>query len=275
MKKQRKVNFIHYFCRINSNDKTTDNMNTTYGTRLRQARWITYVTTFVLVMLLAAPTHAQSDDAIPTINPTATYTTEDGEEESEEYAGNAPLPAVFRANPENVGEYSASYEWRFTLEGEDTPYLTRYEENTEYTFTQAGTHNIVLYATFVNGTDTIAYTQEYWAERGALMVSISESRLEMPNAFSPNGDGINDIYCAKSNYQSIVEFHAYIFNRWGQKLYEWDDPAGGWDGKYKGKDVAQGVYFVLVKARGADGREFNIKRDVNLLRGYTEGITEQ
>lgn len=275
MKKRRKVNFIHYFCRINSNDKTTDNMNTTYGTRLRQARWITYVTTFVLVMLLAAPTHAQSDDAIPTINPTATYTTEDGEEESEEYAGNAPLPAVFRANPENVGEYSASYEWRFTLEGEDTPYLTRYEENTEYTFTKAGTHNIVLYATFVNGTDTIAYTQDYWAERGALRVSISESRLEMPNAFSPNGDGINDIYCAKSNYQSIVEFHAYIFNRWGQKLYEWDDPAGGWDGKYKGKDVAQGVYFVLVKARGADGREFNIKRDVNLLRGYTEGITEQ
>lgn len=40
-----------------------------------------------------------------------------------------------------------------------------------------------------------------------------------------------------------------------------------------GKDVAQGVYFVLVKAKGADGKEYNIKRDVNLLRGYTEGVT--
>ena len=42
------------------------------------------------------------------------------------------------------------------------------------------------------------------------------------------------------------------------------------DGKYKGKDVAQGVYFVLVKAKGADGKTYNIKRDVNLLRGSTE-----
>ncbi|CCZ11253.1 putative uncharacterized protein [Prevotella sp. CAG:1092] len=95
----------------------------------------------------------------------------------------------------------------------------------------------------------------------------------MPNAFSPNGDGINDIYKAKEGYQSIVEFHAYIFNRWGQKLYEWTDPAGGWDGKYKGKDVAQGVYYCLVKAKGADGRKYDIKTDVNLLRGYTENGT--
>ena len=101
-------------------------------------------------------------------------------------------------------------------------------------------------------------------------MSIAESKLEMPNAFSPNGDGINDVYRAKSGYQSIVEFKATVFNRWGQKLYEWTDPAGGWDGKYKGRDVAQGVYFVLVKAKGADGRRFNIKSDVNLLRGYTE-----
>ena len=70
-----------------------------------------------------------------------------------------------------------------------------------------------------------------------------------------------------------MEFHAYIFNRWGQKLYEWDNPANGWDGTYKGKDVKQGVYFVLVKAKGADGRIFNIKKDVNLLRGYTEAST--
>lgn len=245
-------------------------MNIAYNKKTCHNRCIICVVAILSWLMLIMPACAQTDSEVLTINPTATYTTDDGEEESEDYSGNAPLPGVFRANPENVGEYTASYEWRFTLEGEESPYLTRYEEDTEYTFTQAGTHNIVLYATFVNGTDTIAYTEEYWAERGPLRVSISESQLEMPNAFSPNGDGINDIYKAKSNYQSIVEFHAYIFNRWGQKLYEWNDPAGGWDGKYKGKDVAQGVYFVLVKARGADGREFNIKRDVNLLRGYTE-----
>ena len=95
----------------------------------------------------------------------------------------------------------------------------------------------------------------------------------MPNAFSPNGDGINDIYKPKSGYKSIVKFDAYIFNRWGVKLFEWHDPSTGWDGTYKGKPVKDGVYFCLVKAEGADGRKFNIKKDVNVLRGYIEGTT--
>lgn len=224
----------------------------------------------VATLITAINIKADTYDEIPTISPTATYVTDEGEEENSNMSGNAPLVGRFQANPQNVGEYSANYEWRFTIDGESTPYLTRYEENTEYTFTKAGTHNIVVYATFINGNDTIAYTQEYWDEIGPMRVTISESKLEMPNAFSPNGDGINDIYKAKDGYQSIIEFHAYIFNRWGQKLYEWDDPAGGWDGKYNGKDVKQGVYFVLIKAKGADGRTFNIRRDVNLLRGYTE-----
>lgn len=224
-----------------------------------------------VTIMTALDMKADIYDEIPSISPSAIYVTDDGEEESTNMSGNAPLIGRFQANPQNVGEYSANYEWRFTIEGESSPYLTRYEENTEYTFTKAGTHSIVVYATFINGNDTIAYTQEYWDEVGPMRVTISESKLEMPNAFSPNGDGINDIYKAKDGFQSIIEFHAYIFNRWGQKLYEWDDPAGGWDGKYNGKDVKQGVYFVLVKAKGADGRTFNIRRDVNLLRGYTEG----
>lgn len=224
----------------------------------------------VISLINAVSIKADDYDEIPTISPTATYVTEEGEEENSNMSGNAPLLGRFRANPQNVGSYSATYQWRFTLNGESEPYLTRYEEDTEYTFTKAGTHNIVVYATFINGNDTIAYTQEYWDEVGPMSVTISESKLEMPNAFSPNDDGINDIYKAKDGYQSIIEFHAYIFNRWGQKLYEWDDPAGGWDGKYNGKDVKQGVYFVLVKAKGADGRTFNIRRDVNLLRGYSE-----
>ncbi len=231
---------------------------------------IVFLFTLIALTLSIGKVKAKTNDDVPTINPTATYMTDDGEEESTDMSGDAPLTGVFRANPENVGVYDAYYEWRFTLEGESTPYLIRYEEDTEYTFTTAGSHSIVLYATFVNGNDTIAYTQDYWDEIGPLRLTISESKLEMPNAFSPNGDGINDIYKAKDGYQSIVEFHAYIFNRWGQKLYEWDDPSGGWDGKYNGKDVKQGVYFVLVKAKGADGRTFTIKKDVNLLRGYTE-----
>ena len=213
------------------------------------------------------PTYA---DEIPTISPTATFTTDEGEETATTISGSAPLTARFYANAENTGSWTAHYEWRFTMPEENDPYLIRYEENTEYTFTKAGSHKIELYATFTQDNDTVAYTQEYWADSEPIRVTISESKLEMPNAFSPNGDGINDMYKAKSGYQSLVEFHAYIFNRWGQKLYEWTNPADGWDGTYNGKDVKEGVYYVLVKAKGADGRKYNIKRDVNLLRGYDE-----
>lgn len=215
---------------------------------------------------------AQSDD-YPVINPTATYTTYSGESEtSTNYSGNAPLTGRFEANAQNTEGWNTYYEWRFNKENATEPYLIRYEENTEYVFAEAGTHYIRLYATFTRGSETIEYTEEYWAtEAEPLQVTISESKLIMPNAFSPNHDSSNNTYKVKE-YQSLVEFHATIYNRWGQKLYEWDDPAAdGWDGTFHGNDVKEGVYFVEVRAKGADGHIYHIRRDVNLLRGYTEG----
>ena len=101
---------------------------------------------------------------------------------------------------------------------------------------------------------------------------IGESKLSFPNAFSPNGDGKNDKFIAKE-CQNIVEFHAYIFNRWGQKLFDWTDSANGWDGTQNGTPVKDGVYYLLCKAKGTDGKTYTIKKDVNLLRGYDEGTT--
>lgn len=230
----------------------------------------------ILTILLAATITIPSaaDDEMPNISPTAYYTTEDGgEEENANYSGNAPLKGRFVANPTNAEGWSASYEWRFVHENETEPYLVRYEEDTEYTFTTAGSHNIVLYATFTRGDEVIEFRDEYWDGTYPLRVTISESKLEMPNAFSPNGDDRNEEYKAKT-YSSLVEFHAYIFNRWGQKLFEWTDPSKGWDGKYKGTPVKQGVYYVLVEAKGADGRRYRIKRDVNLITGFTSEETE-
>lgn len=226
----------------------------------------------VIVILAAAlplPLLAQQ----PSISPTATYTLADGTEETTEmFSGSAPVTGLFRANAADTGGWTANYEWRFTLEGQETPYLTRYEEDTEVTFTTYGLTRAVLYATFTHGTDSVVYGAEYWQDATPLTCTIAASRLEMPNAFSPNGDGINDVYRAKSGWQSIVEFHAVIFNRYGQKIYSWDDPAGGWDGTHNGTAVRDGVYYCQVKARGADGIRYTIRRDVNLLRGYTETI---
>lgn len=224
-----------------------------------------------LLLLCCAVSRAQ--ESTPTISPIASYTDSEGNsQESTSISESAPLTVTFKSGAENTEGWNAHYEWHFYREGKrDSPYLVRYEEETTYTFNDAGAHFVELWATFTNGSDSVKYTDDYWTGEGSpIVVSISESSLSFPNAFSPNGDGINDIYKAKEGYKSIVEFKATIFNRWGQKIYSWDDPAGGWDGKFNGKDCKQGVYFVLVKAKGADGRRFNIKKDVNLLRGYTE-----
>ncbi len=226
-----------------------------------------FILAFLMLFSLAS---TKADNNIPSISPVAILQGEDGEEEVTSFSGSAPLEVSFRANPKNHEGWSEYYEWRFTTENNAEPFLIRYDENTEYTFKQAGSTKIVCYAIFTNGGDTVSFTKEYWDETEPITISISESRLDMPNAFSPNGDGINDIYKAKEGYQSLVEFHAAIYNRWGQKLYEWTDPADGWDGKFNGKDVAQGVYFCRVEAKGADGIKYHFKRDVNLLRGYNE-----
>ena len=240
-------------------------------------RWLRNL--FFVFLSLLSFDNIFAQNPLPTINPIAVFTNINGEEEeSTQYSGSAPIIGRFTANPENEAGWSATYEWRFTLDGSmnpseelnGKPYLTRYEQDTEYTFTKAGSHAIVLYAIFVQGKDTVYYTDEYWQDMQPIRVTISESRLDMPNAFSPNGDGINDVYKAKENWQSLVEFKATIYNRWGQKLYEWTDPSDGWDGTFHGQDVKQGVYYVNVEARGADGRKYHIRRDVNLLRGYTE-----
>ena len=209
----------------------------------------------------------QAQNTVPGVEPSATYINDNGEETvtSSDFAGQAPLSVTFRANPKNMDGYDPIYEWHFQKEGEESEMMVRYEEDTEYTFTESGTVSVTLKA-------KVSQEDEYLPST-TIKVTVSESKLSFPNAFSPNGDSWNNTFKPKE-YQSLVEFHAYIFNRWGQKLYEWTDPSGeGWDGTYNGKDVKEGVYFLLCRAKGADGRKYNIRKDANLLRGFTEGDT--
>ena len=189
-----------------------------------------------------------------------------------QFEGSAPIEVTFNMEIYDADEWTYDFEWRFCHEGGslDEPYMIRYEENPVVTFSQAGTDSIALYIRFVKGEEEVLVKRNYWTPGKPLTIKASESSLTFPNAFSPNNDGRNDTYKPKA-FKSIVEFNAKIYNRWGQKLYEWDDvSSNGWDGTFHGADVKQGTYFVYVRARGADGREFIIKKDVNLLRNYNE-----
>lgn len=170
--------------------------------------------TFLLWALLVPVITLWADD-YPTVNPIVTFTNSEGETSTDlAYTGSAPVKASCVANPENTTGWDGYYEWRIYHDTEETPYIIRYEQDTELEFTQSGTHRIVLYAKFTKDGEV----QEFLTDDSPVTVTISESQLQMPNAFSPNGDGINDIYKAKSGYQSLIEFHGYIFNRWGQNF---------------------------------------------------------
>lgn len=231
--------------------------------------------TLHFIILSALIAFSTSLRANPSINIYLDAVDGSGQEEKgvTAHQGSAPITATFHFDVDEQAEWQMQYEWRFCHEGGtlDEPYMIRYEPSPEVVFTQAGTDSIALYATFTNGNQKLEFKREYWThDDHPLTISSSESELLFPNAFSPNGDGINDFFKPKQ-YQSIVDFRAMIFNRWGQKLYEWDNVAAdGWDGTFHGSPVKQGVYFVLVQARGADGRVFEIKKDVNLLRTYDE-----
>lgn len=88
----------------------------------------------------------------------------------------------------------------------------------------------------------------------------------IPTAFSPNGDGRNDIFRPLNlKYQRIVEFR--VFNRWGQEVYnDINSPAGGWDGTYKGVPQQIGVYYYLIRITTPEGILKVYKGDVTLVR---------
>ena len=82
-------------------------------------------------------------------------------------------------------------------------------------------------------------------------VSTHSELLIVPNVFTPNGDGINDILMITAT--GLETISAQIYNRWGQKEYEWNTVNGGWDGfTASGLPANEGTYYIILIARGAD-----------------------
>ncbi|MBD80167.1 MAG: hypothetical protein CL840_14735 [Crocinitomicaceae bacterium] len=91
-----------------------------------------------------------------------------------------------------------------------------------------------------------------------------EPWLFIPNSFSPNQDGKNEVFYFRGNH--ISEFNLKVYNRWGELVFETNDPSKGWDGMYKGKTAQSDVYVYQVHATCLDGQVFEKKGDVTLIR---------
>ncbi|MFB6305957.1 MAG: gliding motility-associated C-terminal domain-containing protein, partial [Flavobacteriales bacterium] len=127
----------------------------------------------------------------------------------------------------------------------------------EYTYEEFATYNPQLIVT-----DTSSGCQD--STTATIIVDV-QSELEVPNVFTPNDDGMNDMF--KVTHENIVKFKAKIFNRWGQKIYQWNTVNGGWNG-FSTADVEQPerTYYYDIVATGADGKEYHKTGSVMLTR---------
>ncbi|HXP49188.1 MAG TPA: PKD domain-containing protein, partial [Bacteroidia bacterium] len=125
--------------------------------------------------------------------------------------------------------------WQFNdpLDGTDSI------QNPTYTFTDTGTFCPELTVTNIHGCkDSVDH---------CIIISPFFT-LYIPNAFSPNADGINDVFTAKGTY--VCSFDMYIFDRWGMMLYYTDDINKGWDGTVQGGTLIsqEDTYVYLITA---------------------------
>jgi len=101
-----------------------------------------------------------------------------------------------------------------------------------------------------------------------MVVVNKDCNIDVPNSFTPNGDGINDYFFPRQYLSNgVAGFSMTVFNRWGQKVFETTNPSGrGWDGRFNEKDQPVGVYIYSIKVVMKNMRTEEYTGNVTLLR---------
>jgi len=163
----------------------------------------------------------------------------------------APYEIVMQNTTYNGRKYS----WRVYDESNQMIFSST-AENPTIIFPTEGCYTIMLIATSKDGCIDTAIFKPLCVDE--------EPIFEVPNVFTPNGDGQNDVF--KVHGEAIDEFEAKIYNRWGRKVYEWNDVNGYWDGKITGTEASPGVYYIVIKAKDRRGKEYKYEGYLHLLR---------
>ncbi|MEP7269777.1 MAG: PKD domain-containing protein [Saprospiraceae bacterium] len=153
----------------------------------------------------------------------------------------------------NLSKDAISYQWDF---GDDAGSTTR---NPIHIYKDTGDYVIMLTAHHENGC-TDATTQK-------LRVGLNISYF-LPNAFTPNNDGVNDEFYGVGSFTGMRDFELQIFNRWGELIFVTADPGQPWNGKKmnKGLLVPNGVYVCVVKYKNDHDEQQELKGFATVIR---------
>ncbi len=174
--------------------------------------------------------------------------------------------------PENINIYSTlAFAGNDTITASGQPLQLQATGGVNYEWSPASglnNPNIANPIAVLTGTQTYAYTVRAYTPLGCesfdtINIQVYQApEIYLPNAFTPNGDGLNDLY--KGKPVGIRDFkYLEIFNRFGQQVFYTTDFLNGWDGTYKGKQQGNGVYVVI--ARGIDYRGLVVDRQGTVM----------
>ncbi|MBP6230453.1 MAG: gliding motility-associated C-terminal domain-containing protein [Paludibacteraceae bacterium] len=201
------------------------------------------------------------------IHPQAKIQTRDGLNEKERdvsslltLRGSAPLEIEVLSYA-NV-PVARNFEWCLSREADFSPCELAYiDKDFRYSLNQQIRYYLRLQV-FNNDATCTADT--------SYIIDVVDSFLEVPNTFTPNGDGRNDEF--RVAYKSLIQFSGKIYDRWGRLIFSWTEPTKGWDGTINGVEASEGAYFYYIEATGVDRDEkgelieYRKKGDINLLR---------
>jgi gliding motility-associated-like protein len=167
---------------------------------------------------------------------------------------NASLTTVGFPNQIDLTNFSTNadgYLWTFS----ETP-TTYTTTNVSHTYSASGAYTVTLVAMNLNGCSTISNYSFRLAD---------SSGITLPNFFTPNADGTNDVF--KPIARGLSSLKVSIYNRFGILVYNWDTVNGFWDGyTTSGILCESGTYFCVLEATGFDNKSYKLKSYLNLFR---------
>lgn len=125
-------------------------------------------------------------------------------------------------------------------------------------------------ATMVSTTTfTVTVSDGICTKEATVLVEVRDLRcadpdIFVPNTFTPNGDGNNDVLFVRGRAIATMEF--LVFDRWGEKVFESTDPSQGWDATFQGRPVDAAVFVYHLTAYCLDGQRYFTKGNVTVVR---------
>lgn len=145
-----------------------------------------------------------------------------------------------------------SWSWDFGDGGQTSQFIAP-----SYQYGNEGSYDVTLTVVDTNGCINKAVKKAYVEVNKVISVFV-------PNAFSPNGDGVNDYFSLE--YRLIDEFVIVIYDRWGNQVYTSFDPKFHWDGTANSVPAPDGTYVYVIKGKGKDGTPVSLGGNVILIR---------